>query len=259
MSDAQSTSLAAKPAGRSRSTWMRFGLRSFFVLLTVLAVGCAWLGWQVRRAKLEDRVITTLRSSTDGHTFNVSYDSYFRPGDGPGVPDILPFGPPRHTWLLGTDIYRSVSLLQCTPTAGNTFSAFVKEENGKRVRGMNRQYNCGCRDADLVEIAKLSNLRWLLLDANPVTDKGLESLTALQKLEHLGLEHTLVTDEGVRSIATLPRLQTLNLSRTDITSECVEILGQCKQLKELDVSQTHLEDKDVARLRKLLPNCEVKK
>lgn len=238
---------------------MRFGLRSFFVLLTVFAVGCAWLGWQVRRAQLEDRVISKLKGTTGGHTFNVSYDSYFRPSDGPGLPDIIPIGPARLTSLLGTDIYRTVSLVQSVPTAGNTFSAFAKEENGKRVWGMNRQYNCGCRDADIVEIAKLSNLRWLLLDANPVTDKGVESLAALQKLEHLGLEHTMVTDEGVRSIATLPRLQTLNLSRTDITKECVEILGQCKQLKELDVSQTHLEDEDVARLRELLPNCEVKK
>jgi Leucine-rich repeat (LRR) protein len=149
--------------------------------------------------------------------------------------------------------------VQSVPAAGNTFSRHVTKKSGEEIWGYNRQYNCGCRDADLVEIAKLSNLRWLLLDANPVTDKGVESLTALQKLEHLGLEHTMVTDEGVRSIETLPRLQTLNLSRTDITNECVEILGQCKQLNELDVSQTHLDDEDVARLRKLLPNCEVKK
>jgi hypothetical protein len=228
-------------------------------VFSVFAIGCAWLGWQVRRSKTEDRVISKLRSSTGGHTFNVSHDNYFRPGDGPGLPDIIPLGPPRLTWLLGTDIYRTVSSVQSVPTAGNTFSAFASDENGKRVWGYDRQYNCGCRDADLVEIAKLSNLRWLLLDANPVSDQGLASLVPLRKLEHLSLEHTMVTDEGLLSLVAFPRLQTLNLRCTEITDECVETLGQCKQLKELDISQTHLSDKEVTRLRELLPNCEIKK
>ena len=53
-------------------------------------------------------------------------------------------------------------------------------------------------DADLANLAGLTNLKRLTLANSPVTDAGLTHLKGLAQLESLNLFHTAVTDAGRR-------------------------------------------------------------
>lgn len=90
-------------------------------------------------------------------------------------------------------------------------------------------------DADLKELAPLTQLVSLNLSKTQISDAGLKELAGFQNLESLSVRETLVTDAGIKDIAALKRLTDFYFGGSQITDE---------GLKEL---------------RKLLPKCEVAK
>ena len=76
-------------------------------------------------------------------------------------------------------------------------------------------------DADLAQVAGMTELRSLVLENTQVTDAGLVHLASLTKLKKLDLDGTQVTDAGVVHLGGLTKLERLELSRTRVTDEGV--------------------------------------
>src|SRR5262245_16155251 len=79
---------------------------------------------------------------------------------------------------------------------------------GKPIVGVSLS-NTKVTDADLKELARLTELSSLGLSCTNVTDMGLKELPALPKLTRLYLSETKVTDAGMKELSTLKNLATL--------------------------------------------------
>ncbi len=80
-------------------------------------------------------------------------------------------------------------------------------------------------DADLAQIAGLTNVRVLHLEKTPTTDAMLAHLKGLKNLTYLNLYGTQVTDAGLPRLAALARLEWLSLSGTRVTGAGLAALG----------------------------------
>src|SRR4030095_1464603 len=90
-------------------------------------------------------------------------------------------------------------------------------------------------EADLPQLASLTNLRVLHLEKTPMTDAMLANLKGLKNLTYLNLYGTQITDAG------LPQLKELT------------------NLKSLYVFETKVTDAGIAALKEALPNVRVVK
>ena len=70
-------------------------------------------------------------------------------------------------------------------------------------------------------LRRLSHLKWLRLDAAPITDDGLRYVASLTNLGQLYLDGTSVSDAGLKHLHGLTRLRVLNLHGTRVTAEGV--------------------------------------
>ncbi len=89
-------------------------------------------------------------------------------------------------------------------------------------------------DADLGELCELPGLEALSLNDTKVTDKGCPVIAGLRWLAFLSLNDTAITDEGLRHLESMSNLQYL-------------LLNRCPNIT----------DEGVARLRKVLPRCQI--
>lgn len=92
-------------------------------------------------------------------------------------------------------------------------------------------------DAGMESVAKLTNLRALLLDYLWISEVGLAELAPLKDLSELYLSQTLVGDEALDVLKQFPKLSKLRLSRTQVTSQGLEKLVPLSGLTEVDLSE----------------------
>jgi hypothetical protein len=113
-------------------------------------------------------------------------------------------------------------------------------------------------DEGLAKLAPLKRTKFLYLFKTDITDAGLEHLKELPRLEVLCLDQTLITDAGVKSLEALPRLEKLHVhSRAQLTDKSIESLSRHVRLFELKVGGPGFTEEGIARLREALPNCKV--
>ena len=148
----------------------QFSIRSLLVLTVAVALPFSWLAVEVKRAREQEEAAAIYKLGG-----NVWFD--YQIIDGCDYPD-LDRGPPRRpTWLLGL--------------LGNDFFAAVV--------GM-QLHRSEVTDADLEQIRRLPQLKWLDIGDTNTTDAGLENFKELTQLEVLGISGTKVTDAGVEAL-----------------------------------------------------------
>ena len=103
------------------------------------------------------------------------------------------------------------------------------------VAGLGWKGAVGPCDAELVHLPRFENLEILSLGSSNVTDGGLSHVGELTNLKVLSLDHTRISDAGLKHLFNLNQLRFVNIGRTNVT------------------------DDGVARLRKALPNCEIRR
>lgn len=240
------------PASRRR--WLRISIRGLLVL--VLIVG-GWLGWAVRRARIQREAVAAIRRAGGG----ITYRSQYLGGNAYGhVYDhgAKPWWCPR--WLVdrvGIDYFDSVVQV-----------VFVNDT--RRVT-----------DDILPSIASLDGLEWLALDAQGITNTGLEKLKNLTSLTRLSLANAAVGDSGLAHLRGLHRLETLDLAytgvgdaglghlkglanlvflrleRTKVTDGGLPYLSGRSRLANLDLTDTAVTDLGVRNLKKTMPNVKI--
>jgi Leucine Rich repeat len=242
-----------------RRRTLRFGLRSAFVFVALVACGVGWLGTRVYRCRQEEAAFARLSTSDDRRGISVLYWNPFKSAKNditgePGMQEaFFPGGPKWLTSLLGVDIFRTVVTFGCSPP-GNTFTWEV-DDAGRRTPKF--EFKTGLTDADTASINKLHYLQLLRLEANGVTDKGLSQLNNLPYIEHLSLSNTAITDDGLATLSTFPHLRILELRGTNISDAAIDRIAKCRVLETLDVAMTNMTSDGVKSLQQKLPKCKI--
>jgi internalin A len=99
-------------------------------------------------------------------------------------------------------------------------------------------------DADLAEIKALKNLTTLELSSprSTITDAGLKELRPLKCLTRLELGFAHITDAGLRELRGLTNVTNLAVNHTGITKAGLKELGEHKNLTDLNLGDTGITD-----------------
>lgn len=112
-------------------------------------------------------------------------------------------------------------------------------------------------DAALTQLKGLTHLEALRLTRTHVTDAGLFHLKGLTSLKELWLNHTQVTDVGLVHLKELSNLETLILDDTNVSDAGVIHLKGLTNLKTLQIRDSSLSKGGVKELQAALPKCEI--
>jgi hypothetical protein len=146
--------------------WYQFSLRTLFVFVTLCAVACSWLAVKMRQAKEQREAVEAIRKLGG----IVIYEHQCRMTIGPsGLP-----GPLWLRKLCGDDFFVSVVMVSLQGTL--------------------------VKDAELEQVARVTQLGVLNLDGTLVTDASIRYLEKMTRLQILILDHTQVTDAGVKKL-----------------------------------------------------------
>jgi hypothetical protein len=111
---------------------------------------------------------------------------------------------------------------------------------------------CGLTDEDLKPLQDLHQVKNLLLNGNPITDKGLEQLAGLTNLHELSLsDDRAVTDRGVEHLKGLTGLRLLSLDGTQVTDDGLAHLKGLTELRTLKLYATQVKGPGLAHLQGL--------
>ncbi len=113
-------------------------------------------------------------------------------------------------------------------------------------------------DSGLQHLRNLTSLFVLYLDQTRISDEGMVHLKGLTRLRALKLSETDVTDSSLAHLAQMKDLRFLGLSYTDITDECLHDILKLSGLEYLDVEATGISGEGIGRIKKALPDCDVK-
>ncbi len=260
-------------APKPKRRWLQFSLRTLLVLMLAFGCGFGWLAMKVKQAREQEAAVRAIQELGG----LVLYDnSLKRTGPAPA-------------WLqklLGDDFFRSV-----TAVHGSHFSdgglvhvvafsrletldlAGLPDEPGWRggflggplprgpsniqreglpyLHGLANRSPSEVTDAGLVQLRRLSQLRWLSLDNTQVTDAGLGQLKEFPQLNYLGLSNTQVSDAGLVHLQTHTQLASLALGNTQITDAGMERILRLTQLQSLVLGKTQLTDAGLEHLKEL--------
>jgi hypothetical protein len=186
--------------------WLRFSLRSLFLLVLVIGVS---LAWTIYKAREQGIAVAALKEMG----WLVEYDNSPRP------PTVLE----RMRKLLGEDESRSVTMV-------NGRWSEITDAGLAHLEGLTQLQSLYLNetqvtDAGLVHLRGLSQLAaFLSLSDTQVSDAGLVHLGGLTQLIYLILDGTQVTDAGLAHLRGLTRLKVLTLDATQVTDAGVQRL-----------------------------------
>lgn len=109
-------------------------------------------------------------------------------------------------------------------------------------------------DACVGDLARLKNLKTLVLSSTQVTGEGLEKCESIEKLD---LAFTRVTSAGIRSLATLPNLKALTLDHTDVTDDDLKVIAEIPTLEYISFTGTSLSKRAIANLKEQKPSLKI--
>ncbi len=278
---AHSSATTLKP----RRRWLRFSLRTGFVLLTIF---CVWLGMRVDRAQRQRRAVEWVKQ----HGGSVQYDEPDRFSRKDAVSGLQ-----RLRTLIGKDFFTSVvraehivspddglarlgdlselrilelgnvtdaawarfprlDKLETLGYGARPFISRVAIEHIKRIPTLRRLYlGIGCTNETLEHLAGAGTIEHLQI-ATGVSDAGLAYIQELPNLKslHLCAAQRRITDAGLASLAGLQRLETLSIN-CNLTGDGLAHLTTLKQLRVLDVQSGELTDRGLEQVQKI-PNLE---
>lgn len=212
--------------------WLRFNLRTLFILLTL---ACVWLGWQAKRARDQKVAVAAIRGvgGTFEYTYQFADDGTFQVNREPAAPQWL-------RDLVGEDFFITVcdvGLYDDWESKTSAWDSFSRKGTAVEVT-----------DEMLEHLKRLPRLKRLFIHtATP--DAGLESVGRLSQLERLNYHE--VTDDGVRHLSRLSNLKRLRLFGLKLSDRSLLELARFKQLESLDISSDEITDAGLLHLEKL--------
>ena len=226
----------------------QFSVRSFFVLVLVVAFSYQWFAVEMKEARQQKEAMLALEEFGVATSYRSVFDANAMPRQAAARTDnfagdvtcqprgSLPPLPKQLQSLLGVDFFNAI---------------------------VDVKFN-GVKDADagldylkrLNHWQGLNRLEQLDLSRSGVTDIGLEHLEGFCRLKHLYLSETLITDAGLEHLKGLPELQVLTLDGDRISVTGLKHLKGLNQLRQLDLSDTQITDAAVVNVIMKLPQLQ---
>jgi hypothetical protein len=233
-----------------RRRWFQISLRTLLILVTVTACGFGWLGLTIRQAQQRKEAVETLRNMR----WEVRYD-YELTKD--GRPIKLP-RPPGPVWLremFGLEFVANViGAYNLQPSGTDADLVQIRKFTQLRYLGI---HDMDITDAGLGHLEGLTQLEALRLSSTNVSNAGLAHLRRLTRLRHLDLAHTRITDVGLANVRELIQLESLNLNDTRVTNAGLVHLQGITGLEDLYLEDTQVTDAGAQELQKALPKVRI--
>jgi hypothetical protein len=109
----------------------------------------------------------------------------------------------------------------------------------------------------LLYLQKLPHFRSLALGGNQVNDQDFELIAALNQIESLAVDRTLITDHGLTEFGLPPKLSEIDLEGTEVTDKALLVLAKYPSLKKVRLPWRTISKAGQAKLKLVLPNCEI--
>ena len=187
--------------------WYQFGLRTFFLGILVIAIGCGWFALKLQSARKQRTAVATIREWGG----DVDYSTT-----------------PAPAWLmrlLGKDFLCTVTKVHVDKgvSASDTELAELAQLTDVDCLYANRM---SITDASLEHFKGMTKLQYLYLDRACITDAGLKDIARFSLLRELNLSKTQITDTGLKALTRLKQLRYLNIRNTNITPAGVQELKE---------------------------------
>ena len=223
-----------KPKRRRR----QYSLRTLFVVVTIGCVVFSWFGWQMQRARRQQRAVAAVRENSG--TVYYDYES--------GRWSKSPAAARNLTWfeqIVGIDFTCDVVRvdLNASPVSDVSFLSGLAS-----VRTL---YLIGNQVSDISALSHMKDLEALYLTDTPVSN--LAPLAELSHLRRLDLNNTPVVD--VTPLAGLNNLEQLHLHFTQVHD--VSALAGLTNLQYLNLINTQVSREQFEKLQQALPKCQI--
>jgi hypothetical protein len=247
---------------RASARIWQFSLKTFLVVVTVLAGVCGYVSKVLLRVRQQRQIVAEIEKLGGSVAFDYQHV-------GEDVPADSPPGPQFVRSIFGDDVFADVDTVFvgfCLPTGRANTSLTGGARNWEnrdyelltklpKVTALN-VLNPGVDDDGIGAIAKIHALRRLLLKDPKVSGGGLAELRNASRLDSLILEGANVTDETICRINELSQLRTLRLHRTNVSSRGLKPLVELEQLRSLDLFvPSRIDDESLAYISQS-PNLE---
>jgi hypothetical protein len=224
--------------------FFRFHLRTLALLVGLLAILSAVIGWHVREGRRKSEIVAKMRS-WGGRVEMFESTNY--PGS-----HLLRV-------VFGTAYVDGVETVDLSGRSTHPDSASYpypeyasRDEAGQECTSSKRKHICrklGVRDRHLSCIAEFPRVKNLGLYDTAISDRGLRLLSKLEHLELLDLADTAVSCEGLLECRSLTNLRTLRVLNTELSDDvALELFPKLKSLETLDASGTGISDASIAAL-----------
>jgi hypothetical protein len=258
---------------RTQRRWLRFSLRTVFLLVTFY---CGWLAFLTLRAREQHRAVDRIEQLHGAVAYGFEIDA-----EGNWKRNAQPLVPAWIRGRMGEDYFRRVAIVNFHENADPTDDDLCIFSELSDVQQLSFSNCRRITDAGLSHLSGLGLLKILVLDGTSVRGTGLRYLLPLGQLEGLTFSSTPLSDEGLENLADMPNLKWLHLNDTNISDDGLRRLATSRSLQSLqlvntrvtDVGLKHLESlhglnsvllrgtkttpEGRATLRKALPNCRV--
>jgi hypothetical protein len=253
----------------SRRFRFRFGLRTLFLAVTLLAVLCAWLGREVARARVQRKVAEEIALAGGSVMYEFRFDAGWR--------HIT--GQPSSGWrkILGEDLFSQINgvsmdrpddaklavlaaplkrlphleSLNFTQARALTDRGFANLAKPRTLKRLQCYYASGLTGASLASLANCTEMEILLFAGARIEDEDLLHLRSMTKLRVLDFGKTPLSDAGLATLADLLELTSLSLSNTSVTDAGLPQLVKLSRLEQLHLEQTNITDRSIPVLAEL--------
>jgi Leucine-rich repeat (LRR) protein len=127
----------------------------------------------------------------------------------------------------------------------------------KSLTALDLGYNPDVDDESVAALAKLVELRDLVLRGAQVGDTSMTTVARFKKLRRLDLGSTTVGDAGVTQIARLPEVEWLQLYNTQLTNGGLSSFNSMRNLRTLNITKTQTTREAVEQLQQQMPECRI--
>jgi hypothetical protein len=236
---------------RPKHSWKQFSLRTFFIFVTIIALGVAWLVSTWKYVREQRTAVASLQKVGGNITYN--YEEK-------GPRTWTSNQPPQPEWLrklLGPEYFDRPSKLSFKNRQMPASDDWVDDINTIGSFKTLMLWGSSVTDKSLELLAKSDQVVEMHLNDTTITNKGIMHLKKFPSMKWLLLRYAKISDEGVRHLAPLEKLKYLDLTATNVTDEIIPTLAKFKLLKRLDLCNTLLTPDGALELKKRLPNCDI--
>lgn len=233
--------------------YLRFGLRTLLVVVTVCAVAGGWLAERMHRRQAAMRTIAEAGGGVlTEHSWRRIQTMFLPP-----TASQVEVRRTLRERLFG-ELQHGIDFTAGRPLTGQTLDAVAAISEVKDLT-----FHEGVLTDDNVKrLAGLRQVETFIASGSPLTDRSAEVIAGWPELKWLELDDTRLTDAAVPHLIKLQKLEVLRIQGTKITDRGFVQLAALKNLRELSIGDSASHPMPVSlnchdEVQLALPNCRL--